>query len=218
MKPCVFFVEGIVDARFIQLLLENIGCAQNDIKIFSSLRKYNQDSKTEISIVQLNGWKALKEHGFRSFFDDCSQNKNISIIIDADSEGTDEGGFSARKSAVKNCIGANCTNDVEIYLMHDNESDGSLETLLEGMVKKPELINTCWEKYKQCLATHDLDLDNPPAPKLKLAAYAAAIEPKVRKQLFLNESFSNNDVWNWNATALDPLKTFLREQLTTADI
>ena len=102
-----------------------------------------------------------------------------------------------------------------VFLVPDNRSRGSIETILEAMApERHRRIHECFTQYRECLKEISPAYDLP-NPKARIFAYCEAVGngPKER-----NRDFSVAAHWNLDAPALSPLKAFLRECANTDPI
>lgn len=142
--------------------------------------------------------------------------KNI-FIVDADfpTKGEGSGGnlVAQEKIAVEiqKCAesGVACVG----FTLPTNQIDGTLENLLEGMVpeSKRGVIDGCWARFKECVKTNGAKYE--PSLKTMLDVYAKLFNAKVQGRLFIGDSYSDRNLWDWNAPILDPLKTFLQVEV-----
>lgn len=138
------------------------------------------------------------------------------ILFDADAPTTefgvacDFGGHAARLARLRTLC-ANVTPQPAIFLFPDNETDGSVETLLAHMIPKEHkhtFIDGCWFAYSACVAQHGAP--HPPTLKHTIGQYAARFDKKAAtKNQLCDDTFANPFLWDWDSLALAPLKRFL---------
>ena len=191
------FVEGIDDKIFIKAVIEELKIKDFDSeKNIQHLRGWNLDKE---NIKQIKRFKTKNEKG------------KVLVIIDADSNDRKhkKGGFQKRKEYIEK-INKKEDLNFELFIIPNNKGDGSLETLLEKMIK-PEHgdILECFEEYKTCLGGKN-EKYYPPDDKAKMYAYVDAL---VEGKLDKNWLFETKDYWNLDAECLEPLKKCLIEFL-----
>lgn len=138
------------------------------------------------------------------------------ILFDADAPTTDFGvacdfgGHAARLARLRTLC-ANVTPQPAIFLFPDNETDGSVETLLAHMIPeehKRTFIDGCWAAYGACVTQHGAPL--PPTLKHAIGQYAARFDKKAAtKNQLCDDTFANATLWDWQSPHLAPLKAFL---------
>ena len=90
----------------------------------------------------------------------------------------------------------------KIFLFPDDNSNGAVEDLLEKIINSEhERIFECFEEYKQCISEYNL-----PNMKAKIFAYKEALD-------ILEENTFDPCYWDFENTALEPLKSFLNQNL-----
>lgn len=142
--------------------------------------------------------------------------KNV-FIVDADFqskvEGTGGNQAAQEKIAevVRKCVakGIMCAG----FAMPTNQTDGTLEHLLEGMVPEAKrgVIDGCWARFKDCVKANGAKYE--PSLKTMLDVYAKLFNARVQGRPFIGDSYSDKDLWNWDAPILVPLKSFLRTEV-----
>jgi len=196
MKPFHIFVEGPTDEAFVKEALRRLGLAGEHAD----------------RITRFNGWTGLSAPLVQKRLDDGD---TVLIIFDADDPTKEAGGFRDRMAVLCEKLGAELFKCVHVFLFPDNGSDGDLETVLVGLVhsRHKAIIDECWTGYERCLTSKGY---NSPSSKSKMHEYAAAIDPDVWKDQGFNKTFAKDTVWDWSSSALEPLKSFLREKLGDA--
>ena len=90
----------------------------------------------------------------------------------------------------------------KIFLFPDDNSTGAVEDLLERIISSEHgRVFECFEEYKQCISEYNL-----PNMKAKIFAYKEALD-------ILEENTFDPCYWDFESTALEPLKSFLNQNL-----
>ncbi len=139
------------------------------------------------------------------------------VIVDTDFP-KNGGGYADRKKhieeqAVSESVAFN------LFLFPNNSDDGIFENLLETIARKDKhkLFFDCFSDYENCMKSQKDCDGNPvyqvPNLKGKLHTYINAVPmaQKVRNKLGRGDwQFENNEYWDLNSPALEPLKCFLQ--------
>ncbi len=183
MDHWALFVEGKADERFFHCLLVH--------EKIDSIKIHRIGGVTEKFLLHNVANQIAQEH---------NKGRKVAVVLDADKDSL------GRRVQLDNEIEKGELPIETYFLVPDNESPGKLETLLEKIaVEQHKVIFECFEKYQQCLVDRDCNY-KPPKIKAMIFAYCEALgaEPKEEDRDYWNE-----DHWNLNAAALDPLKNFL---------
>ena len=133
-----------------------------------------------------------------------NERRRIAVVLDADRDpAATRARVNTEISRLSLPVPAN-----RVFLVPDNRSPGSIETLLKAMApKQHRRIHECFTQYRECLKEISPKYDLP-NPKARIFAYCEAVGngPKER-----DRNFADAAHWNLDAPALDPLKAFLRE-------
>ena len=99
------------------------------------------------------------------------------------------------------------------FAMPDNMSDGTLESLLAGMVPAAnrKVIDCCWHNFEACVAVNGAKFS--PPIKSMIDVYAKLFNKDAHDGMFASSSFKDASVWDWTAPILDPLKQFLQQEV-----
>lgn len=225
---CRVFVEGVDDIRFLQHLLKVL------VPTFPDWEKLTTPGPNEIKetfvdvgehtlvLTATQGWSKTDSLGpYARTFAHPRQQMSVDrtlILFDADAPRTNnhqpcaDGGFQARLAALK-AKTAKFAPKPSFFLYPDNASDGTLETLLEGMVaadKRP-ILTECWEHFCACTQRHGATYL--PTPKAKLHQYAALFDKDAMSKDYFCSSLDNPALWDWTSPVLAPLVDFLRREL-----
>ena len=121
----------------------------------------------------------------------------VLIIFDADSD------HAITKTDIMNKLRR--LKGFKIFLFPDNNSTGSVEDLLEKIIdSEHKIIFECFEEYKQCISKCMTGYELP-GMKAKIYAYKQVLG--IRKSPF------DPQYWDFENTALEPLKSFLNQNL-----
>lgn len=89
--------------------------------------------------------------------------------------------------------------------MPDGQSEGDLESLLLQMtVPQHAHVEKCFDEYEECLK---LASYSTPDRKGRVYAYCEAIGVEAKGS---ERDYADSNSWNLDASALEPLKEFLR--------
>ena len=98
--------------------------------------------------------------------------------------------------------------EYNLFLFPDNSNNGNLEDLLEQIIlPNKQDIFECFENYEKCLKEKDYPLPNKKAKIYSYKLATCALKEKRKEDQFKPE------YWNFDSSALDPLKHFLLENL-----
>lgn len=124
------------------------------------------------------------------------------------------GGFTARKTYLNGML-SRLPGKHSLFLLKDNGSDTCLEELAVDILAAPynHILPKRWPSYRAGLkgdfvANHVPYLDY--SRKCEIAQFATAVDQEVAKDLYWLAALWNPNMWDWNATALTPLKTHLK--------
>lgn len=201
-KEFNIFVEGVADARFIK---QYIGHLYGDVV---------DDER----LVILKGWDNLKTEATAIRMHSMSANGGVNlVIVDTDKD------FQIRKDEIAKWQQANKVQ-FELFLLPNNHDAGTLEDLLENIINPNNRpIFDCWEHYEHELVQTDIPGRTPPplttpAKKTKIYGYLEALlgETKSQKELIkeANRNYENPQHWNLDSEYLEPLRSFLVDNLT----
>lgn len=231
MEALQILVEGETDCNFLKALLSHIPeipfavpTPSSDIWEKERAKPYQhahlRDGRVLVLTV-VNGWEKVQNYTMPltavSLVDGTTAKVSASaILFDADAPKTqfddpcNFGGHTARLAKLRELC-AKAAPQPEIFLFPDNQSDGTLETLLLDLIpeaRRREFIDGCWGAYCDCVKTHKAPY--PPTLKHTIGQYAARFEKRAatKNQLY-DSTFAEESMWNWDSPALDPLKHFL---------
>lgn len=98
----------------------------------------------------------------------------------------------------------------DLFLFPDNSNNGNLEDLLEQIIlPEEEGIFECFENYKKCLKERNKGYQLP-NKKGKIYSYKEALGALDKER---KEKQFKSEYWDFDSSALDPLKHFLLENL-----
>jgi len=128
------------------------------------------------------------------------------------------GGFNARDSYVRQKMSAS-GKAFDVFLLADNASDTTLEDLVANMIdsKYQFLVRRNWVDYRVGVATDLMgntgELALGYSKKCEVSQFAAILDKSVAKDLYWISALWNDRIWDWNASCLNPLKSFIRAQV-----
>lgn len=232
MEAIQILVEGETDCNFLKVLLAHMP----DLPFSPSLTspKAWQKGASEnvpfqyahltddliLILTTVKGWGKIRSYKM------VLENRTIdgvpvsiqasAFLFDADAPKTqfddpcNFGGHTARLARLRELC-AKAASQPEIFLFPDNQSDGTLETLLLDLIpeaRRREFIDGCWGAYCDCVKAHNAPYQ--PTLKHAIGQYAARFEKRAatKNQLY-DSTFADESMWNWDSPALDPLKRFL---------
>lgn len=137
--------------------------------------------------------------------------KNL-IILDADTPATG-GGFATRNAWVAERLDAiQAKAEVVTFLLPDNTSDGTLETLLLG-ARTPATSNasSCLQAFDSCLKSKNVP--HPLNEKICVSLYAWLFDGKAAKSFSVDDAVEGNTVFDFASNVFAPLCAFLRNHL-----
>ena len=139
------------------------------------------------------------------------------IIVDTDFPRND-GGYESRKKNIEERAKAEGVV-FNLFLFPNNSDDGIFENLLEFIARKDKhkLFFDCFSDYENCMKSQKDDNGKPvyqvPNLKGKLHTYINAVPmaQKIRNKLGRGDwQFENEEYWDLNSPALEPLKNFIQ--------
>ncbi len=232
MEAIQILVEGETDSNFLKTLLAHMPSLPFPLSPANSKTWQKADSeKVPFQYVRLTngrvliitivrGWEKVGSYKMvlesRTLEGATVNIQASAFLFDADAPTTsfgtpcNFGGHAARLAKLRElCVKASPQPD--IFLFPDNQSDGTLETLLLDLipeVRRRTFIDGCWGAYRDCVKTHGAYYQ--PTLKHAIGQYAARFEKQAatRNQLY-ESTFADKSMWNWDSPALDPLKCFL---------
>ena len=164
------FVEGINEELLFCVLLHRLGLSKFTIE------------KIDGGVSKLASAKPRMDRR-------RNEGKRIAVVLDADQDAQATlNEFEAEKKRLDLPV------DVDrVFLVPDNRSPGSIETILEAMApERHRRIHECFTQYRECLKEISPAYDLP-NPKARIFAYCEAVGngPKER-----NRDFSVAAHWN----------------------
>lgn len=177
------FVEGKSDREFLSQYLKFL----------------NIDVEEQKNIVICGGKDRLKEKK-DEIKKILNQGSKVAIIFDADND------YKKSLENIKNQI---CSeNDISIFLLPNNKDTGNLETLIEKIATKKEIIH-CFNCYLECIKKHVSNLNLKNLKKSTIYAYLEAIGEKNKAGSYDKIDFENLNFFDLECEYLKPLKEFL---------
>lgn len=153
-----------------------------------------EKSSLSIYLNQIEGKYNLDEENIRSSIDDGYE---IIIVFDANENTREE--VSEKLQGLK----------YNLFLFPDNSNNGNLEDLLEQIILPDKQdIFECFKAYKRCLKERNKGYQLPDK-KAKIYSYKEALGAFDEK----HEEQFKPEYWDFDNSALDPLKRFLLENL-----
>lgn len=128
------------------------------------------------------------------------------------------GGVSARRKYVHGKLSSS-GKAFDVFLLSDNASDTTLEDLVSKMIdpKYQFLVQQNWVDYRRKVATDLLAHTGEHAlgysPKCEVSQFATILDVAVAKDIYWIPALWNDKLWDWNASCLQPLKSFLRAKI-----
>lgn len=183
------FVEGDEDLRFLKGYLNFLG-----------------ESFSDGHIESIDGWEKLPGH-VQKIEENLDKGIPVFIIFDANKNP------QKRREEIKKILGRmpnGKTKNLFLFLFPDDRCDGTLEDLL-GRIIIPEHkgIFACFENYIRCLEEKNSEYILPDM-KGKMYSYKEAIGALREKK---KEHQFDPKYWDFDHSALNPLKKFLTEHI-----
>ena len=184
-RKFLIIVEGKEDLFFIKNYLSHIKKDSSSIELREAGGKYGI---IEEYIKQLIG-ELERKHGHE-----------IEIIVIADADTNTRELVSKKLQGLKH----------ELFLFPDNSNNGNLECLLEEIILPDKQdIFECFENYERCLEERNKGYQLP-NQKAKIYSYKEALGALAEKH---REAQFKPEYWDFDNSALDPLKNFLLKNL-----
>lgn len=171
---------------------------EEDKSFLESYIKSLDYSDETFNIQQTKGKDNLKEDSIKNEIENAlDRGSKVLIIFDADSD------YEKTKTDIKNRLKEQ--EGFEIFLFPNDSRTGTVEDLLEEIIHSEyEGIFACFEEYKQCISECMSEYELP-SKKAKIYAY--------KQVLGILEDPFDPRYWNFESTALTPLKSFLEQNL-----
>ena len=176
-------VEGKEDKNFLESYIKDLGYSDKNF-VFQPI----------------GGRDSLK--GARNDIENAlDKGEKVLIIFDADLEKPKtKSPYENAKTYIEDELKG--LKGFKVFLFPDDNSSGAVEDLLEKIINSEhERIFECFEEYKQCISEYNL-----PNMKAKIYAYKEALD-------ILEKNTFDSRFWDFENTALEPLKSFLNQNL-----
>lgn len=180
----VIFVEGVDDKNFVESLIREFELQSLKVQPIHGGVHHLENVAPKLKSV----------HGL---------GQGVVIILDADQD------IDGRRREVNEQIVEHSlrVSEEHVFLLPDNHQPGNLETLLEELAFCTHRnIFNCLDAYGTCLEQASADY-TAPGGKGRIYAYCEAlgVKPKGSERNYLDQNR-----WNLNAPAIEPLMRFLR--------
>jgi len=147
------------------------------------------------------------------------QVSRLLVLFDADTDsGADFGGYSNRLHYLQSDRYAQISIGKKFFLFPDDQNDGALEDLAIGMIRDDLdfVIKENWREFRdqlkrQLLAQEKTYYDD--TAKCRLSQFCSVVDKETSKDLYWLSALWNENVWNWSADILRPVKSFLQTEL-----
>ena len=207
IKRTLIIAEGDADVKFLKDYCHHLFGEEAPI---ISIIHPGKDNDT-------GGYKKLySETALQALRQNTNQGGVNLVIFDADE---DPEGRRAELLAVKEQFGV----EFELFLLPNNRDAGALEDLLENIINPDnQPVMDCWATYECKLAEVRIPTKTPPtltipAKKTKIYAYLETLLGKSKSQKKLikdpNRNYENPQHWKLDSEYLEPLKSFLVENI-----
>lgn len=175
------FVEGKYDKQFVQSLLESLNVNNIQVRILGG------------GVQKL---RAVANQIQRS----RDAGRRVALLLDADSD------IKNRRLEMNQEITRLSLPIESTFLLPDDERNGNLETLLEGMAPaEHQAVYECLDKYEACLRSLDSGYCTP-GQKARIYAYCEAIGAVTGPE----KEYECSTHWDLESPALARLLRFLR--------
>ena len=176
-------VEGEEDENFLKSYIKSLGYSD---EVFN--------------IQQTKGRDNLKEDSIKNEIENAlDTDSKVLIIFDADSD------YESTKTYIVDKLEGLEGFKIFLFPDDDDNSTGAVEDLLERIIKSEhEKIFECFEEYKECISECMSEYE-PPGMKAKIYAY--------KQVLGIIETPFDARYWDFENSALEPLKSFLNQNL-----
>lgn len=191
----------------INIYLETGKKTTSEYVFIEALLKTLDVEKSLFRIECVNGKDNL-QNAINTFIANTENGGKNLIIFDADSP-QNGGGFTKRKNELEDTL-KKLGVKADVFLFPNNRDDGDFETLIAQLAQKEKhkRFFDCYEDYEKCLGIDYLS----PNLKGKLFTYISAMPMSKTKRDRLGQGqwlFENNEYWNLESEALEPLKGYL---------
>lgn len=147
------------------------------------------------------------------------QVNQLVVLFDADlPQVSDFGGFRQRLEYLVNNRFSKISIGKKFFLFPDNKTDGTLENLAIAMIRPTIdfVIHKNWREYRDGLKSQLTKLSEPyldDTVKCGLSQFCTVFDAETAKDLYWIAALWNENIWDWNAVALNPLKQFLQTNI-----
>ena len=163
--------------------------------------------------------KLFSENGINTIKEGMDYGAKNLVIFDADDD------IEARRKellSIRDKYGV----EFELFLLPNNKDAGTLEDLLEHIINpNNQPIFDCWQHYEDELVQQEIPGRTPPplttpAKKTKIYGYLEALLEPKQKDLIKerNRNYENPQHWNLDTEYLEPLKTFLKNNIIPKEV
>lgn len=207
-------VEGSSDAIVLKRLLENLWPNLN-WEGKSPLYYCSLPEETVLCIRELGGYQSLQnaksQLSLVKELGDCCITKNL-LILDADAP-MNAGGLDKRREWVFFVLETLPPHSpVELFLLPDNKSDGTLETLLlQARAAATKSAEGCLQAFCDCLNKHKVPY--PLEEKMIFSLYAWLFDKTAASKCRVDTALKADSVVDFKSSAFQPLETFLKTHL-----
>ncbi len=204
VSKSILIVESETDKFFIQEVIKNI-----NIQEIESLEAVCTIDDFEC----LQGMGQLKHKLSEIKREIKKQNLNtIGIIFDADLKGVE-----ARTVEIKTIVDEILNDEEIIVKIHilNIDGKGELETVLKTIKSEDSTYADCLDAWRECLDEKGKDISDKEFDKLWVQQYqrydhCSKKEQKQAGKKCNNEASLQKNIWDFNHSALDDLKRFLK--------
>lgn len=182
------------------------------------LRTTNSDFEKDIEIISTWGKDNIKAHINDKKIKKALDDEKVCIIFDADSSHKES--LETIQKSLQEKLGDKA-REIGIFLFPNNKDTGNLETLLEKIAKKPELIE-CFDCYVKCIESKEKGASKNIDKKARIYAYKQVFgliqKEKKEKDKKENDKSYQMQVddyqkcFDFEHEALENLKNFLFKQ------
>lgn len=207
-------VEGSSDVIVLKRLLGNLW-SNLSWKGESPLYYCSLPEEATLCIRELKGYQSLQniksELSLVKELGDCCITKNL-LVLDADTP-KNGGGFETRREWVVSRLEALPPHSpVELFLLPDDKSDGTLETLLlQARAVATKSAEGCLQAFCDCLNKHKVPY--PLEEKMIFSLYAWLFDKTAASKCRVDTALKADAVVDFKSSAFQPLETFLKTHL-----
>lgn len=198
-----------------RIFIESKSDKTQEFNFIKAYLKHLEISLDDVDFVHEDGKDNIRLDS-NKFLEAQAENMNNIILFDADNNGS-------TKIMLDKFLADNPDIQASYFLFPNNEDDGNVETLLDHILLKDNFQGFfgCFDDYEMCIKGQKDEMGNTlystPNLKGKLYTFFTSLHlsnSKMSKVKRGNWLFNEPGYWNFTSPYLEPLKTFIIENIS----